>query len=149
MKTVTGIAAASFILFSTAAAFAGPAEDLLSKWEKLFNDGKTEEIVALYTPDATLFGTLSPSITTGSEGIKNYFATAAKNKTQVRAPDAPTVTKLSNGALVLSGIYEFSGTRADGQSFNAPARYSLVIQDQAGQWKIVHHHSSPRPKPPQ
>jgi len=28
-----------------------------------------------------------------------------------------------------------------------PARYSVVVVKQGGAWKIVQHHSSPRPKP--
>jgi uncharacterized protein (TIGR02246 family) len=138
-----------FFLMNVNFAVAGPAEDTLSKWETSFNAGNVDEIVALYAPDATLFGTLSPSLTSGAEGLRAYFAASAKNKTQVKMVDAPIVTKLSNGGLAMAGIYEFSGTRPDGQSFTAPARYSFVIADAGGQWRILHQHSSPRPKPPQ
>ncbi|EKS41209.1 MAG: hypothetical protein ACJAVZ_005006 [Afipia broomeae] len=139
-----------FFILGSHFASAGPAEDaagVVTKWEKAFNAGEVDDIVRMYTTEATLFGTLSPSISSGPEPLKAYFAASAKNRTQVKLVDAPTVTKLSDSAFVLAGIYEFSGTRADGQSFSAPARYSLVVVDSGGQWRIAHQHSSPRPKP--
>jgi hypothetical protein len=93
--------------------------------------------------------TLSPALTSGTEGLKSYFAAGAKNKTQVKVVGSPTATKVSDSVVVLSGIYEFSGTRADGQSFTAPARYTFVIANVDGQWRIMHQHSSPQPRPPQ
>ncbi len=129
---------------------AGPADDargVLTKWEKAFNAGDVDSVVGLYTPDATLFGTLNPALTSGTAGLKAYFAASAKNKTQVKFAEAPTVTKVSNSVFVLSGIYEFSGTRADGQKFTAPARYSFLVAKVAGQWRIMHQHSSQQPKP--
>lgn len=140
------------LVLGSQAAFAAPVDDaiaVLTKWEKDFNAGDASAITALYAPDATLFGTLSPSVTSGPDKITAYFAASAKNKTQVKLTGNPTVTKLGDQAFVLSGIYEFSGTRGDGQSFTAPARYSFVVANAAGQWRIVHQHSSPQPKPPQ
>lgn len=145
--------AACFIIFiflsrAVTAAPADEASGVLGTWEKLFNAGDVDGIAALYTPEATLFGTLSPSLSSGAESLKAYFAASAKNRTQVKTIDQPTVTRLSDGAFVLAGIYEFSGTRPDGQNFAATARYSLVVVNDRGQWRIIHQHSSPRTKPP-
>lgn len=139
----------SVILTSPQLAMAGPGEDMLSKWEASFNAGNVDEIATLYAPDATLFGTLSPSLSSGIDAVKAYFTASAKRKTHVSIVGAPTVTKISDTAMVVSGLYEFSGTRPDGQSFAAPARFSFVIGESDGKWLIVHQHSSPRPKPPQ
>lgn len=138
------------IFLGMSSAFAAPADDalgVLTNWEKDFNAGNVSSIVGLYVPDATLFGTLSPALTSGADGIRGYFAASAKNKTQVKFVGNPAVTKISDDAMVLSGIYEFAGTRADGQNFTAPARYSFVVARVDGQWRIIHQHSSPRPKP--
>lgn len=135
-------------LLSVQLAVAGPSDDargVLTKWEKAFNAGDVNAIVALYTPDATLFGTQNPALTSGTEGLKTYFTASAKNKTQVKFAEAPTVTQITDSVFVLSGVYEFSGTRADGQKFTAPARYSFLIAKVAGQWRIMHQHSSLRP----
>ncbi len=72
----------SFCLFlGVQAAVAGPAEDalgVLTKWEKAFNAGDVGGIVGLYTPDATVFGTLNPALTSGTEGLKAYFTASLK-----------------------------------------------------------------------
>lgn len=140
------------VLLSPYVATAAPADDataVLTKWERDFNAGDVDSIIGLYAPGATVFGTLSPALTSGAEGLKAYFAAGAKNKTQVKVIGNPTATKVSDAVIVLSGIYEFSGTRADGQSFTAPARYTFVVANVDGQWRIQHQHSSPQPKPPQ
>lgn len=140
------------VLLSAQIATAAPADDataVLTKWERDFNAGDVDSIVGLYAPSATVFGTLSPALTSGAEGFKAYFAAGAKNKTQVKVVGNPTATKVSDDVIVLSGIYEFSGTRADGQGFTAPARYTFVVANVDGQWRIQHQHSSPQPKPPQ
>ncbi len=136
------------ILLGPQLAMAGPADDargVLTKWEKAFNAGDVDGVAGLYTPDATLFGTMNPALTSGTAGLKAYFAASLKNKTQVKFADAPTVTKVTDSVFVLSGVYDFSGTRADGQKFSTPARYSFLVAKVAGQWRIMHQHSSPRP----
>lgn len=123
------------------------AAGVLTTWVNEFNAGNVDAIAGLYSPDATLFGTVSPSLTTRPEDVRAYFAAVAKSRMQVKLVDAPTATNVANAAVVLSGLYEFSGPRPDGQSFVMPARYSFVVADINGQWKIVHQHSSPQPKP--
>lgn len=123
------------------------AAGILTTWVNEFNAGNVDAIAGLYSPDATLFGTVSPSLTTRPEDVRAYFVAVAKSRMQVKLVDAPTATNVANAAVVLSGLYEFSGPRPDGQSFVMPARYSFVVADINGQWKIVHQHSSPQPKP--
>lgn len=123
------------------------ATSILTAWVTAFNAGDVDAIAGLYSPDATLFGTISPSLTTRPEDVRAYFAAVAKSQMQVKLVDAPTMTRIADGAVVSSGIYEFSGPRPDGQSFVMPARYSFVVANIGGQWRIVHQHSSPQPKP--
>jgi hypothetical protein len=115
---------------------------------KNFNSGDVDATRRLYAPGATVFGTLSPALTSGTEGFKSYFAAGAKNKTGEDGgqPDR-------NQGFRFRGCFirdlRVSGTRADGQSFTAPARYTFVIANVDGQWRIMHQHSSPQPRPPQ
>lgn len=125
----------------------GDAADILTRWVTGFNAGDVEATAGLYSPDATLFGTVSPSLTLRPEDVRAYFAAVAKSKMQVRLLDAPSVMKIADKAAVLAGLYEFSGPRADGQNFVIPARYSFTVANFDGQWRIVHQHSSPQPKP--
>ncbi|MBN8976975.1 MAG: SgcJ/EcaC family oxidoreductase [Rhizobiales bacterium] len=123
------------------------AAGVLTAWVNEFNAGNVDVIAGLYSPDATLFGTISPSLTTRSADVTAYFAAVAKSRMQVKLLDAPTVTNIADAAVVLSGLYEFSGPRPDGQSFAMPARYSFVVANINGRWLIAHQHSSPQPKP--
>jgi len=123
------------------------AAGVLTAWVNEFNAGNVDVIAGLYSPDATLFGTISPSLTTRPADVTAYFAAVAKSRMQVKLVDAPTVTNIADAAVVLSGLYEFSGSRPDGQSFAMPARYSFVVANIHGRWLIVHQHSSPQPKP--
>jgi uncharacterized protein (TIGR02246 family) len=122
------------------------AADVLATWVTGFNAGDVDAIAGLYSPDATLFGTISPFLTTRPEDVRAYFAAVAESRMQVRLIDAPSVTKIADAGVVLSGLYEFSGPRPDGQSFTMPARYSFVVANIGGHWRILHQHSSPQPK---
>jgi uncharacterized protein (TIGR02246 family) len=122
------------------------AAGVLTTWVNEFNAGNVDAIASLYSPNATLFGTVSASLTTRPEDVRAYFAAVAKSRMQVKLADTPTVTTIADMAVVLSGLYEFSGPRPDGQSFVMPARYSFVVANIDGQWRIVHQHSSPQPK---
>ncbi|MGB3447285.1 MAG: DUF4440 domain-containing protein [Xanthobacteraceae bacterium] len=123
------------------------AAGVLTTWGKEFNAGNVDAIAGLYSSDATLFGTISPSLTTRPEDVRAYFAAVAKSRMQVKLVDTPTITKIADMAVVLSGLYEFSGPRPDGESFVMPARYSFVVANVDSQWLIAHQHSSPQPKP--
>ena len=118
------------------------AAGVLTTWVKEFNAGNVDAIAGLYSSDATLFGTISPALTTHPEDVRAYFAAVAKSRMQVKLLDGPTVTSIADAAVVLSGIYEFSGPRPDGQSFVMPARYSFVVANMDDRWRIVHQHSS-------
>jgi len=123
------------------------AAGVLVAWVTGFNAGDVDAIAGLYSPDATLFGTISPTLTTRSEDVRTYFAAVAKSRMRVKLIDVPTVTDIADAAVVLSGLYEFSGPRPSGESFVMPARYSFVVVNIDGQWRIAHQHSSPQTKP--
>jgi hypothetical protein len=48
--------------------------------------------------------------------------------------------------VVVTGFYEFVRMR-DGQPVPAPSRFTILITKRNGEWRIAHHHSSPRPQP--
>jgi uncharacterized protein (TIGR02246 family) len=140
---ILGIAAPTFVE-------AGPKEEAtaaLDQWVAALNSNDVERIVATYLPDATVHGTVSPSLATGADALRAYFTPATKTKVQVKMGDS-SATALSDDAVVLAGFYEFSGTAPSGP-YTIPARYSFVVAKRDGQWGIIHHHSSQRPKPPQ
>jgi hypothetical protein len=56
-------------------ATAGPNEDAAAaraQWEQVYNSGDADKFVALYTGDATLFGSTA-QLFSGSAGVRAYF----------------------------------------------------------------------------
>jgi uncharacterized protein (TIGR02246 family) len=140
-------------LLAIAAAFpaiAGPKEDAWSavdRWAVAFNSGDVEKTVAAYTPDALVLGTASPALASKPDDLRAYFAAASAAKFQVKMGKSSAIV-LAGDAVAFTGFYEFSRTR-DGEQVVIPARFTFIVVRRDGDWKIVHHHSSARPKPPQ
>ena len=141
---------AMIAIFSTrlsSLAYAGPTEDasaVIDQWVAAFNSGDVEKMVATYAPDATLHGTVNPTLASGHDALRSYFGPPAKNKPQVKMGGS-TVTVLSDSAVVLVGFYEFYGPQPGRLLVTLPARYTFVVARRDDQWRIVHHHSSARP----
>ena len=131
-------------------ALAGTEEDAYAAiltWAAAFNAGDLDQIVAAYAPNALLLGTLSPNLATNADDLRAYFKRSVAAKSQVRLGDNAAVV-LSPEAVTFAGFYDFSRPGKDGAPPTVnQARYSFVVVKQSGAWKIVNHHSSPRPKP--
>jgi uncharacterized protein (TIGR02246 family) len=139
------VAAMAFAMASLAQA--EPKDDaykILGRWADAFNAGKPDEVMGLYTADATVWGTLSPTLTSSPAAIESYFAGASAIGAKVRLLDH-TASELSDGVVVETGRYDFERIQ-NGQTVTLPARYSFVLVKQEDTWKIAHHHSSPMPK---
>ena len=129
---------------------AGPREDafgMVDEWAFAFNSGNVEKIVALYSPEALVLGTVSPSLTTTPDELRKYFGASSAAKSQVALGERAAAV-LNNDAAVMTGFYEFSRP-VNGQQVVAPARFTFILVRRDEGWRIVHHHSSLRPKPPQ
>ena len=132
-------------------ALAGKREDAyagVERWSAAFNSGDVEQIVRMYTDDALVLGTLSPGMTSRPDDLRAYFKAAADAKLQVKLGDHLAVA-LAKDAVAIAGFYDFSRPAADRQPVVVPARFSFVMVEKDGIWKIAHHHSSVRPKSPQ
>jgi uncharacterized protein (TIGR02246 family) len=141
----------AFTLLSGSAALAGPNEDayaVVEQWAAALNAGDLERILGTYTTDATLMGTSSPSLAKEPNDLRTYFGPPLKAKIQVKLGEGAATT-ISDNAVTWTGFYDFSGNRPDGQPFALQGRYTFVVVKREGNWKIVHHHSSVRPKPTQ
>jgi len=143
------VLAGSIFLASALPCSATPREDgfeMADDWAAAFNTGNVEKIVALYAPEALVLGTVSPSLTTTPDGLRKYFGASSKAKSQVTLGEK-AVAVLSNDAVAMTGFYEFSRT-VGGKQVVTPARFTFIMVRREGTWKIVHHHSSVRPKAP-
>jgi hypothetical protein len=50
--------------------------------------------------------------------------------------------------VLLTGFYEFTRMQ-EGKPVPFPARYTMLITKRGGEWRIMHHHSSPHVEPKQ
>src|SRR3954466_8916937 len=83
------------------AAFAGPKEDALAtanKFLAIFSEGKSaDDMVAIFTPDALMFGTTMLDAGTGPKAVRDYFAANFAGRA---GPTKASI--LSSEALVIS-----------------------------------------------
>lgn len=121
---------------------AGPSEDaavVRAQWEQVYNSGDIDKFVALYTKDATLFGS-TPQLFTGSDGVRVYYSKLPPG-IKVKMGDQRAIAVGSN-VLLSSGFADF--TLKDGTVI--PFRLTLALEKVDGQWLIAQHHGSPVPK---
>jgi uncharacterized protein (TIGR02246 family) len=121
------------------------AHGVVERWAKAFNEGDAAAVAALYTPDATIWGTLAPHLTTRPADIRTYFNEAARAGLKVRL-QPHVLSPISKTCVIDAGHYEFTRT-ADGKTAIFPARYSFVLVEHDGAWMIAHQHSSFMPAP--
>ena len=95
-------------------------------WADCVNQGRIEELVALYREDAVLMPTFSPNAAGGRAALRRYFELlCARNNLRVTLLDEPVF-----------GVGETL------RSF--PSRFTFVI-DLGHESPILHHHSSRMP----
>jgi uncharacterized protein (TIGR02246 family) len=141
---------AALILMSPGTATAGPAEDAnaaLDRFAAAYTSNDVEAVVGLYTPEAILLGTNSPTISEGKDNVRAYFTNlklaGSGNKNAIQ--DRRTIL-VNDSNVVVTGFYEFTRMR-DGQPTPSPARFTVLLTKRDGQWLIAHQHSSPRAMP--
>jgi uncharacterized protein (TIGR02246 family) len=124
-----------------------PKEEIaaaIDRWASLFDGGDPDQILALYAPDAILWGTLSPSIRQGAQELREYFVAAFRALPGHRVSFGDQHIRVYGTTAINTGDYTFSYVK-DGETKTIPARYSLVFVRTDGGWLIVDHHSSTMP----
>lgn len=128
---------------SATVAFAGPAEEanaVIDQWSATYSANDRDALVDLYTPDAILLGTTSPTISEGREGIRKYFQELPGSGRKNTIVERRTIV-LSEASVVGTGFYNFA--RATEGNTPRPSRFTMVVVKRDGRWMIAHHHSSP------
>lgn len=120
------------------------ARENFETWNKALLSKDPEMVASLYSDDNTFLPTLSPDFKSGKEGAKEYFEHfLEKNPEGEIVQDKVQV--LSDNTYLHSGMYNF--TVGKDQREVVEARFSYVWRkNDDGQWQIIHHHSSVRPK---
>lgn len=136
---------AGLILALPAVAVAGPAEEgnaVVDRFSAAYSSNDPEAVVRLYTPDAILLGTVSPVISEGTEAIRKYFSMIKGSGNRNAIQERRTIV-LGDNAVVVTGFYEFTRMQ-EGKPVPGPSRFTMLITKTGGEWRIAHHHSSPR-----
>jgi uncharacterized protein (TIGR02246 family) len=137
------------LLANGGAAWAQAREEVTAataKWAEVFVDDNPEVILALYAPDAVLWGTLSPTIRQGPAALREYFVAAFKALPGHKVSFGEQLIRVYGNTAINSGYYTFSYVK-DGETRTIPARYTLVFAKGDRGWLIVDHHSSAMPAP--
>lgn len=122
------------------------------KWIDTVTSGKptvVDDVVALYSPDAILWATVSEQKRDYVQELRDYFEVFAKQK-NLKAEGYKPVIRVYDNVAINSGYYTFTYEGKGGKKKVVPARYTFVYQKgNDGKWLIVDHHSSAIPKAPQ
>ena len=114
-------------------------------WNHALQSRNPKEVASLYIADATFLPTTSEEFKKGQYGAEEYFKHfLIKNPTGKIIQEK--VQTLETVCYLHSGMYNFEmGPDDDRQVIEA--RFSFVWKkDDQGEWKIVHHHSSVKPR---
>ena len=115
-------------------------EALLEHWIDAFNRHDLDAHVALYAPEATLFGAID-ELQIGQDGIRAYFGGRGP-AVRVARYHPPRVTAVAPDVVVTAAHVDF----ADGET-PMPYRMTWTLVRRGGNWLIAQHHGSPRRDP--
>jgi uncharacterized protein (TIGR02246 family) len=141
---------AGLLMVLPALAMAGATEDAnaaIDRWSAAYSANDVDAVVNSYWPDAILLGTKSPVISTGAAAIRKYFTdlklqgSGNKNVIQERH-----TIPIDDNAVLVTGFYEFIRMQ-EGKLVPGPSRFTMLVTRRGGEWRIAHHHSSPRAEP--
>jgi uncharacterized protein (TIGR02246 family) len=139
------------LMMLPALAVAGVTEDAnaaIDRWSAAYTANDVEAVVKSYWPDAILLGTKSPVISTGEDAIKKYFTDlklqGSGNKNVIQERHAILI---DDNAVLVTGFYEFTRMQ-EGKPVPGPSRFTMLVTKRGGEWRIAHHHSSPRVEAP-
>jgi uncharacterized protein (TIGR02246 family) len=138
-------------LGSSSLVLAGPKEDVAAAtqgWIDAMNSHDPERVVALYDPEAVLWGTISPTLRDNPAAIRDYFKRLSTVPPEYKVLLGEQRIRVFGDIAANTGTYDFSSVR-DGKPTNRPARFSFVYRNRDGRWLIVDHHSSDVPAPSQ
>jgi uncharacterized protein (TIGR02246 family) len=138
----------SFLILSIASlALAGPKEEVgaaTQSWIDGMNRHDAERVVALYDPEAVLWGTRSATLRDTPAAVRGYFEILKTVPPSYKVVLGEQRIRIYGDIAINSGTYTFSEDR-DGKTIARPSRFSFVYRNHSGRWLIVDHHSSAVP----
>ena len=150
-KVVSAGFALSIVLLSLApVASAEPKDEVAAAaltWARALGEDDPDKVLPLYSDDAVLWGTLSPTLRSDRAALRDYFVTAFTVLPGLQVTFGDQLIRVYGGTAVNTGYYTFSYVK-DGEAKSLPARYSFTYVKIGNSWLIVDHHSSAMPSAP-
>ncbi len=146
----TGFALSIVLLSFIPIASAGPKEDVAAAtlaWGRALGEDNPDKVLPLYSNDAVLWGTLSPTVRSDRPTLRDYFVTAFKVLPGLKVAFGDQLIRMYGDTAVNTGYYTFSYVK-DGETKSLPARYSFTYVKNGEHWLIVDHLSSAIPPTP-
>ena len=120
------------------------AQTNFSLWAQALETQDPQVVANLYDENALFLATRSPEFKKDHTGVIRYFSQFLLRKPVVRIVEEE-VKELSATCYLHTGFYDFD-CEIEGQQQTVHARFTFVWeQNEEGDWKIVHHHSSAVP----
>jgi uncharacterized protein (TIGR02246 family) len=120
----------------------------LQNWATAFNNCDASAARALYSRQPALWGTVSPTLIISAEAVQQYFERLCSSNQKPKVELQEQRPRQFGDSAVNTGTYTFT-VFPGGQERRLPARFSFTYWREDGQWRIVDHHSSLLPMPPQ
>ncbi|MCD4761845.1 SgcJ/EcaC family oxidoreductase [bacterium] len=121
------------------------AEQNFLKWAKLLETKDLEQVVELYSEEATFLPTLSDKFKKGQKEAEGYFKNFLEKDPSGKIIKQ-AVQLLSVDTYLHSGLYDFEVGPNETRS-TVKARFTYVWKkNKNGEWQIIHHHSSMKPE---
>lgn len=122
-----------------------PASENFARWDAALQTGDPKFVASLYAENLTLLPTMAKTVMTDYAGAEQYFAFFGSFRPTVKIMEEHTIPIFSDSYLHC-GVYQFMLDR-DGERKPLDARFTMMWKkNEAGEWKILHHHSSAIPQ---
>lgn len=116
-----------------------------SKWKDALQTKNPKKVAALYAENSTFLPTVSGEFKKGQSGAEEYFKHFLEKNPMGKIIQEEVQT-LGIDCYLHSGMYNFE-VGPDNKRQVVEARFTFAWEkDDQGEWKIVHHHSSVKPR---
>jgi len=122
------------------------AEENFKRWNEALRTKNPRKVAELYSAKNVFLPTLSGDFKKGLSGAEEYFRHFLQKGPVSRVIKSEVQISEDGKTLIYSGMYNFKMGK-NGNREVIRARFTFIWQkNKNNEWKIIHHHSSLKPK---